>query len=358
MGLKFALMLKAKMKNTPTPWGGLPKFTSAMACVARQLGSALDPSMLTSVGSRVVGATRLTRGLLSLCSVAILMALAARSVQAQQVPEQTAAASANAPVVHFDKALKDEGKWYFSWGYSRQQYAPSDIHVAQPDLGNDFTLRQVNASDFPGSISDGVNSLFKLDLTSPQENMRIGYFLNPEKTFAIELNYDHSKYNTDAGQTATVSGTVNNAPAVSPMVLGPPAFDYALHNGFNHIMINAVWFHHLYGPTQEQGELQLISRLGAGILLPHADNTIFGNHNDVGPKGERVCCFNSRDWWQVNGWTAGTEVGVRYRIYKSIYVEATQKFAYSALRGVPVYQGTADHSVWMSEQVFSTGFLF
>jgi len=28
------------------------------------------------------------------------------------------------------------------------------------------------------------------------------------------------------------------------------------------------------------------------------------------------------------------------------------------LRGVPVYQGTADHSVWMSEQVVSTGFMF
>ena len=30
--------------------------------------------------------------------------------------------------------------WYFSWGYSRQQYAPSDIHVSQPSLGNDFTV--------------------------------------------------------------------------------------------------------------------------------------------------------------------------------------------------------------------------
>ena len=266
--------------------------------------------------------------------------------------------AADAPAAHFDRTLKDEGKWYFSWGYSRQQYASSDIHVSQPSLGNDFTLHHVNASDYPGTVSDAVNSLFKLDFTSPQENVRIGYFLNPEKTFAIEFNYDHSKYNTDAGQSVRVSGTVNHAPVTSPMVLGPPTFDYALHNGFNHLMVNAVWFHHLHGPKREPGEWQLISRLGAGLLLPHADNTIFGNPNEVGPKGDRVCCFDSRDWWQVNGWTTGAEVGVRYRIYKSIYLEATQKFAYGALRGVPVYQGTADHSVWMSEQVFSTGFLF
>ena len=294
---------------------------------------------------------------------ALVAATLSLPVWAQQAPEMAADAptqstTADQPAVNLDKALKDEGKWYFSWGYGRQQYGSSDIHVSQPAQGNDFTLHQVSASDFPGSVSDAVNSLFKLDFTSPQENVRVGYFLNPEKTFAIEFNYDHSKYNTDAGQSVRVSGTVNNAPATSPMVLGLPTFDYGLHNGFNHIMVNAVWFHHLLGPKQEPGELQLISRLGAGILLPHADNTIFGNHNEVGPKGERICCFDSRDWWQVNGWTAGVEVGVRYRVYKSIYVEATQKFAYGALRGVPVYQGNADHSVWMSEQVFSTGFLF
>lgn len=300
---------------------------------------------------------------LRLLYAALVTAAFCVPVWAQQAPEKAADASSTGtvvdpPTVNLDKALKDEGKWYFSWGYSRQQYAPSDIHVSQPAQGNDFTLHQVSASDYPGTVSEAVNALFKLDFTSPQENVRVGYFLNPEKTFAIEFNYDHSKYNTDAGQSVRVSGNVNNAPATTPMVLGLPVFDYGLHNGFNHLMVNAVWFHHLHGPKQEPGELQLISRLGAGILLPHADNTIFGNHNEVGPKGERVCCFDSHDWWQVNGWTAGLEVGLRYRIYKNIYLEATQKFAYGVLRGVPVYQGTADHSVWMSEQVFSTGFLF
>jgi hypothetical protein len=284
-------------------------------------------------------------------------------VWAQQTAQKLAQApvpgpATLAPSTNLDRTLKDEGKWYFSWGYSRQQYAPSDIHVSQPAQGNDFTLQQVKASDFPGSLSDVVNSALKLDFTSPQENVRVGYFLNPEKTFAIEFNLDHSKYNIDAGQSVTISGAVKTPTVTSPLTLGPPVFDYSLHNGLNHLMINAVWFHHLHGPKQEQGELQLISRLGAGILLPHAENIIFGKPNDVGPKGERICCFDSRDWWQLNGWTAGAELGVRYRIYKNIYVEATQKFAYGALRGVPVFQGTADHSVWMSEQVFSTGFLF
>jgi len=273
---------------------------------------------------------------------------------------QASAAEPAAPV-NFDKSLRNEGNWYASWGYSRQQYAPSDIHISQPSLGNDFTVRQAAASDFPGSFSDTLNSLVTLDFTNPQENIRIGKFLNPEKTFAIEFSLDHSKYNVDQNQLATVSGTITTGTqpnANGQLALSEQDFYYALHNGLNHLMINAVWLKHLDGPTDKPGELQLISRAGAGILLPHADNVIFGKPNEVGPKNQNVCCTSSNDWWQINGWTAGAEVGLRYRFYKSIYLELTSKLAYGVLRGVPVYKGTADQTIWMSEQVLSTGFLF
>jgi len=280
---------------------------------------------------------------------------------AAPVPVASSAASAtpqDATQASFDRAINDGGNWYFSWGFSRQQYAPSDIHVSQPGLGNDFTVRQARASDFPASFEDTITSTLKLELTNPQENVRIGKFLNPEKTFAIEFSIDHSKYNTDFGQTVAVDGTINNVPQNgNTMVLTPQNFNYALHNGLNHLMVNAVWLHHLYGPSQQPGHLQSISRVGAGILLPHADNKILGNENQVGPKNEKICC-GSGDWWQINGWTAGVEVGLRYTIYKSVYLELTQKFAYGALSRVPVYQGHADQTIWMSEQVLSTGFRF
>jgi hypothetical protein len=304
--------------------------------------------------------TRHTLILAALLALAPCTATWAQSVVLAQnaAPTADASAAGNAVTTKFDKAINTDENWYFSWGYSRQQYAPSDIHVTQPELGNNFTVRQAKGSDFPSSIGDSLSSLFNLDFTNPQENIRIGKFLNPEKTFAVELNIDHSKYNVDNGQSVTVDGTVGNAPATSPMVVNPQNFNYALHNGLNHIMVNAVWLHRLRGPVQKPGDLQLISRLGAGILLPHADNVIFGNANQVGPKNENVCCFNSNDWWQVNGWTAGVEVGLRYRVYKSMYVELTNKIAYGVLRGVPVYKGTADQELWMNEQVLSAGFLF
>ena len=290
----------------------------------------------------------------------LVLACALLGASSLTLAQSTAAApaSASSTKAAFDKALSDEGNWYFSWGYSRQQYAPSDIHVSQPTLGNDFTVHQAAASDFPSSPSDSLKSLLELDFTNPQENVRVGKFLNADKTFAVEFSLDHSKYNTNLGQTALVTGTQGNTPVNGNQVLDAQNFNYALHNGLNHLMVNAVWLHHLAGPEQKAGDLQLISRAGAGILLPHADNTIQGNANQVGPKNENICCFASNDWWQVNGWTAGVEVGVRYRVYKSIFLEFTQKFAYGALRGVPVYQGSADQTIWMSEQVLSAGFLF
>lgn len=284
-------------------------------------------------------------------------------VFAQSNADTQAASQADSPApkevkASFDRAINANSNWYFSWGFSRQQYAPSDIHVSQPGLGNDFTVHQATATDFPASFEDTITSTLKLELTNPQENVRIGKFLNPEKTFAIELSIDHSKYNTDFNQNVSVTGTVNGVPQNGNMVLTPQNFSYALHNGLNHVMLNAVWLRHLRGPVQQPGDLQLISRVGAGILLPHADNTIFGNQNQVGPKSQNICCFSRGDWWQINGWTAGVEVGVRYTVYKSVYLELTQKLAYGVLRGVPVYQGSADQTIWMSEQVLSTGFLF
>ena len=257
-----------------------------------------------------------------------------------------------------DQPLIKEKNWYFSWGYSRQQYAPSDIHVTQPSQGNNFTVHQAAAQDFPANFGETINSITSLDFTTPQENVRVGRFMNPEKTFAIEFSLDHSKYNTNLDQTANVTGTINNQPSNGNQQLTAQYFDYKLHNGLNHIMLNAVWLHHLYGPEQKQGDLQLISRAGAGILLPHADNTIMGYSDQVGPKNQNVCCFSSNDWWQLNGWTVGIEIGGRYRITDSMYLELTAKEAYGALKHVAVYQGTADQTIWMTEEVLSAGFLF
>lgn len=298
--------------------------------------------------------TQLTKHLL----LAAMLSIAPCSMALAQNTADVPATRADNSAAEETTLINDDKNWYFSWGYSRQYYAPSDIHVTQPGLGNNFTVHQTKATDFATNIPETLDSIAKFNFFAPQENIRVGKFMNPEKTFAIEFSLDHSKYNTNLGQTARVTGTINNQAVNQNMVLDHQTFDYALHNGLNHIMLNAVWLNHLYGPEQKPGDLQSISRVGAGILLPHAVNTIFGNENQVGPKWVNSCCSSSNDWWQLNGWTVGIEVGVRYRITESVYLELTGKEAYGVLRHVPVYQGTADQEIWMTEGVFSAGYLF
>jgi len=303
--------------------------------------------------------TRKTLILAALLALAPCTASWAQSVviaqNAQPAPEATPAA--NAVTTKFDKAINNDDELVLLLGYSRQQYAPSDIRVSNLSWAMTSPFAKPKAAtSLPASATPSARCS---TWTSPIRKKTSGSASSStRKTFAVELNIDHSKYNVDYGQTVAVDGTINNAAAPSTLAITPQNFNYALHNGLNHIMINAVWLHRLRGPEQKPGDLQLISRVGAGILLPHADNVIFGNANEVGPKNENVCCFKKNDWWQINGWTAGVEVGLRYRVYKSMYVELTNKIAYGVLRGVPVYKGTADQELWMNEQVLSAGFLF
>jgi len=259
------------------------------------------------------------------------------------------------------EADKSDGRWYFSWGYSRQQYADSNIHVSQPSEGNDFVVHRAKASDKPTGLIHTIRSIVTLNLTAPQENIRVGRFMNQDETFAVEFSLDHSKYNTNKDQVAQVTGTIQGTAYDRSMTLDDQNFRYELHNGLNHVMINGVWFRQLRDvPLLEKlVDWQLVSRIGGGLLVPHAQNTILGHDNssEMGTKHKNPCC-SKHDWWQINGWTVGTEVGFRYAMTSSFYAELTQKFAYGKLHGVPVYHGLASQEVWMSEQVLSVGYLF
>jgi hypothetical protein len=247
-----------------------------------------------------------------------------------------------------------DAEWYFSWGYNREFWSPSDIHVSQPSEGNDFTMHNVKGNDEP------VNplALFKGDFFGPQYNIRIGRFINQDRTIAVELSIDHTKYATVPNQSVLVTGRINGVPVHRIQQLTPDFFSQQLHNGANHIMLNAVYRLPLIGKTNETLSLAGIFKGGAGIMLPHTSNTIMGNPNNVGSKTLGNAIGFTNGWWQLNGWTAGVEIGVRFVIYKPFYLELTDKQAYSYLGNLPAYRGTVQQSLWMNEVILSLGFTY
>ena len=102
-------------------------------------------------------------------------------------------------------ATEAHAEWYASWGYSREWWSASDIHVSQPALGSDFTVHHARGVDDPG-WNDG---LLNQGLTDPQYNFRVGTFFAGTPDWGLELNFDHSKYTVVEGQTALITGRIN-----------------------------------------------------------------------------------------------------------------------------------------------------
>jgi hypothetical protein len=52
------------------------------------------------------------------------------------------------------------------------------------------------------------------------------------------------------------------------------------------------------------------------------------------------------------------ELGFRAVLYKPLYLEVTDKVAYSYLADLPAFQGTLQQSLWMNEIVVSLGLTY
>jgi hypothetical protein len=155
-----------------------------------------------------------------------------------------------------------------------------------------------------------------------------------------------------------VTGTLGGKAINAPEQLGAPFFSEILHNGANHLMGDAVYRLPLLGQTNETLSVAAIGRAGVGRMLPHTTDTIEGVTNDVGPKSFGNAFGLHTGWWQLNGVTAGAELGFRVVLCKPVFLEISDKVAYSYFGDLPAYQGTLQQSLWMNEIVFILGFTY
>ncbi|BBH53623.1 hypothetical protein [Fluviispira sanaruensis] len=248
------------------------------------------------------------------------------------------------------------GEWYVSWGYNKDYWRPTDIHVVQKSLNNDFTVHDVHAVDYPQW--DTGYSIFTPEITTPQWNLRIGRYIDAKRNYALEFSFDHTKFSSVIDQNAHITGTIGGQSVDMYHQLTTAYFRYDLHNGANHIMFNIVRRFSLAGEVNQDYSLNTVVKLGAGIMLPHADNSIFGNQNNNGGLAFGNWFGLTSGWWQLNGITTGVEAGLQFVFWKPFYLEFTFKEAIAKMFNVPVYQGVADHVLIMSELILSVGYTF
>ena len=198
---------------------------------------------------------------------------------------------------------------YIQWGYNAEWYTKSNIHFKLGN-GSDFVIHHVTASDKPD-----YDAIYKkpTEISIPQYNYRIGFYLNKDKTRAIELNFDHAKYVVDDFQKAHVTGNIEGVQVDGDSILNPATFLHVEHtDGANWLHINYVQHRTIFKTLNNSRPLvNVIWKAGAGINIPRTDFTW---------RGDR---FNNN--FHVAGYNVSVEAGARFYVSKRLFIEGTGK---------------------------------
>jgi hypothetical protein len=229
---------------------------------------------------------------------------------------------------------------YVQWGYNRDCYSKSTIHFRN---GNKYDFKLVNAvahdkPDFRSIITD------PLQVSIPQYNYRLGFYLNPKHTHAIELNFDHTKYVVTDYQNVRITGTLAGRTLDKDTILDPKFLHFEHTDGANFLHINYVGQYFLFHTRKTKRPLlSAVTKLGAGIVIPRTDFTF---------EGKRL---NNK--FHVAGYVISAEAGFRFYPLKNLFLEATLKGGFANyLNALTIEGGTARHHFFYGEAIALIGY--
>lgn len=225
---------------------------------------------------------------------------------------------ASYPVPFIKNTFAGSKKYYFSWGYNRDWYSKSDLNLRM-GLGNEkknqkdffnLTVHDAIAKDRPDF--DKILSL--KSFTVPQFNARLGIIFDKSK-WGIEICYDHAKYVVQDYQQVRVTGNLHGKEIDTSMVLDPVQFLHLEHtDGANFWMVNITKSVNL-SPMRSFFNIQNMSKIGFGTLLPRTDVTFLGVRRDNN--------------FHIAGYVAGFENAVQLNAGKHLYAEISGKYAFA-----------------------------
>lgn len=229
---------------------------------------------------------------------------------------------------------------YFQWGYNRDWYSKSDIHLSDGST-YDFTIYDVVAKDKP-DFSAFRNSPW--DITIPQNSYRLGVYLNEKHTHAIEFNYDHAKYVQVDSQTVRLKGRIGDKYYDTDTNL----LSYIVHvehtNGANFYHLNYVGQSEIWHNKKRNSPwATAVWKVGAGVLIPKSFVITFYEKLD--------------NRFIIAGYIASVEVGTRFYPFKNFFLEATAKTGYANyVNALGVGDGRVSHDFTYFEVIGLIGY--
>jgi hypothetical protein len=234
---------------------------------------------------------------------------------------------------------------YVQWGYNREWYSRSNIHFKMAN-GNDFTVYNATAADKSDFAAIAESPI---DITIPQYNIRIGFYLNQSHSHSLEINFDHAKYIVTDGQNLLVQGTIDGKAINEMQLLMPETFLHFEHtDGANWLHLNYVRQLPLVeNKTKNRSLLTAVGKIEGGINIPKTDFTW---------RGDRL-----NNQFHVAGYNFSVEAGLRYYPTKKLFLEGTAKTGFvnylNALTNTATTTGNrANHHFTYFEAIVTLGY--
>jgi hypothetical protein len=179
------------------------------------------------------------------------------------------------------KFVKDnyytKGNFFIYWGWNRAAYSLSDIHFKGNNYN--FTLNDVIAKDRQSPF-DAKIYLNPVNMTIPQYNFRIGYFIGDN--YQLSFGADHMKYVMQNDQTVKINGEITNSNtpydgnyANEDIVLSKDFLLFEHTDGLNYENIELRRFDVLF--SRKNFQFAVNEGLGVGVLVPRTNTTLLNN---------------------------------------------------------------------------------
>jgi hypothetical protein len=198
---------------------------------------------------------------------------------------------------------------YLQWGYNTEWYGKSNIHFRDVVNGvnHDFTIYKAKAHD-----RNDMDAIAKkpIEISVPQYNYRIGFYLTTDHTKAIEINYDHTKYIVYDNQLLHAKGSIGSSYFDKDTAFNASELHFEHTNGANFYHINYVRQYNLK-KNDSRVLFTALWKAGGGVLIPKTDITLSGKRVD--------------NRFHIAGYCIGAEGGVRWYFGKKWFLEGTAK---------------------------------
>ncbi|MGM5470659.1 hypothetical protein ACS386_10305 [Flavobacteriaceae bacterium LMO-SS05] len=250
----------------------------------------------------------------------------------------------------------NKGKLFVSWGGNRDAYTKSDIRFKGEDY--DFTIKDATAKDKPkGWHLDYINPT---NITIPQTNFKIGYFISDHYTIAIGA--DHMKYVMNRNRNRTVNGFIdlplseegslyNGTYNNETFFVSEDFLMFEHTNGLNYIYAEFGRFDDISSlfniENTDVFQLNMTEGLQGGILYPKSNTTLLNK--------------DRYDEFHLAGYGVSVNVGLNFMFFKHFYLQGDLRGGYinmSDIRTTSNPNESASQHFLFFQKVISIGGIF